>query len=197
MLPVSEIIGTGCSCYYAHGVWNHVCTVCVCGHLPSPPQEEKKAQGENALCLYAEVSVPDKCRERLGRRVRYDRNMVLVVPLQDCVFISNWRFTSILSFNIMHFLLSSFLFPILTNNEPTHAKYSRKAIDPIPSLLFLSLPNRWTSIPQKYKRQAVCLRQEEMEWSTAHKRHYETKNKIPFFRYCGACFLPLTLHKNS
>ena len=42
MPPVSEIIGTGCSCYYAHGVWNLVCTVCVCSHLPSPPQEEKR-----------------------------------------------------------------------------------------------------------------------------------------------------------
>ena len=42
MPPVSEIIGTGCSCYYAHGVWNLACTVCVCGHLPSPPQEEKR-----------------------------------------------------------------------------------------------------------------------------------------------------------
>ena len=42
MPPVSEIIGTGCSCYYAHGVCNLVCTVCVCSHLPSPPQEEKR-----------------------------------------------------------------------------------------------------------------------------------------------------------
>ena len=42
MPPVSEIIGTGCSCYYAHGVWNLVCTVCVCSHLPSPPQKEKR-----------------------------------------------------------------------------------------------------------------------------------------------------------
>ena len=42
MLPVSEIIGTGCSCYYAHGVWNPVCMVCVCSHLPSSPQKEKR-----------------------------------------------------------------------------------------------------------------------------------------------------------
>ena len=42
MPTVSEIIGTGCSCYCAHGVWNLVCAVCICSHLPSPPQKEKR-----------------------------------------------------------------------------------------------------------------------------------------------------------
>ena len=57
--------------------------------LAKPSSRRKEVQGENALCLHAEVSVSDKYRERLERRVRYDRNMFFVVPLRDRIFISN------------------------------------------------------------------------------------------------------------
>ena len=64
-----------------HRVSVLLCTRCLkpCLHgvrlqPPALPSSKRKgAQGENALCLHAEVSVSDKCRERLERRVRYDK----------------------------------------------------------------------------------------------------------------------------
>ena len=55
--------------------------------LARPSSRRKEAQGENALCLRAEVSVSDKCRGRLERRVRYDRNMFFVVPRKATLYI--------------------------------------------------------------------------------------------------------------
>ena len=49
--------------------------------LAQPFSKRKEAQGENALCLHAEVSVSDMCHGRLERRVRYDKKMFFVVPL--------------------------------------------------------------------------------------------------------------------
>jgi hypothetical protein len=46
--------------------------------LAKPSSKRKEAQGDNALCLHAEVSVSDKCRERLERRVRYNKKHVFV-----------------------------------------------------------------------------------------------------------------------
>jgi len=82
-----------------HRVFVLLCTRCLkpCLHgvrlqpLAQPSSKRKEAQGENALCLRAEVSVSDKCRERLERRVRYDRNMFFAVPLRGRIFISNRR----------------------------------------------------------------------------------------------------------
>ena len=72
-----------------------LCTRCLkpCLHgvrlqpLAKPSSRRKEAQGENALCLRAEVSVSDKCRGRLERRVRYDRNMFFVVPRKATLYI--------------------------------------------------------------------------------------------------------------
>ncbi len=55
--------------------------------LAKPSSRRKEAQGENALCLRAEVSVSDKCRGRLERRVRYDRNMFFAVPRKAILYI--------------------------------------------------------------------------------------------------------------
>ena len=55
----------------------------------------------------------------------------------------------------MHFLLSSFLFPILTNNEPTHAKYSRKAIDP--PLPFISLITKQMNVYTPKIQKTSCM----------------------------------------
>jgi len=51
--------------------------------LAQPSSRRKEAQGENALRLHAEVSVSDKCRERLERRVRYkdSRKATLYIEL--------------------------------------------------------------------------------------------------------------------
>ena len=80
-----------------HRVFVLLCARCLkpCLHgvrlkpLAKPSSKRKEAQGENALCLHAEVPVSDKCRGRLERRVRYGKNMVFVVPLRDRIFISN------------------------------------------------------------------------------------------------------------
>ena len=55
--------------------------------LAQPSSKRKEAQGENALCLHAEVSVSDKCRGRLERRFRYDRNMFFVVSRKATLYI--------------------------------------------------------------------------------------------------------------
>ena len=68
-----------------HRVFVLLCARCLkpCLHgvrlqpLAQPSSKRKEAQGENALCLHAEVSVSDKCRERLERRVRYDKKCFL------------------------------------------------------------------------------------------------------------------------
>ena len=57
--------------------------------LTKPSSRRKEAQGENALCLRAEVSVSDKCRGRLEKRVRYDRNMFFVVPRKATLYIDS------------------------------------------------------------------------------------------------------------
>ena len=57
--------------------------------LARPSSKRKEAQGENALCLRAEVSVSDKRRERLETRIRYNKNMFFVMPLRGRIFISN------------------------------------------------------------------------------------------------------------
>jgi len=82
-----------------HRVFVLLCARCLkpCLHgvrlrpLAQPSSRRKEAQGENALCLRAEVSASDKCRRRLERRVRYDRNMFFAVPLRGGIFISNRR----------------------------------------------------------------------------------------------------------
>ena len=78
-----------------HRVFVLLCTRCLkpCLHgvrlrpLAQPSSRRKEAQGENALCLRAEVSVSDKCRGRLERRVRYDRNMFFVVPRKATLYV--------------------------------------------------------------------------------------------------------------
>ena len=80
-----------------HRVFVLLCTRCLkpCLHgvrlrpLTKPYSRRKEAQGENALCLRAEVSVSDKCREHLETRVRYNKNMFFVMPLRGRIFISN------------------------------------------------------------------------------------------------------------
>ena len=70
-----------------HRVFVLLCTRCLkpCLHgvrlqpLAQPSSKRKEAQGENALCLHTEVSASDKCRERLERRVRYDKKHILGV----------------------------------------------------------------------------------------------------------------------
>jgi len=74
-----------------HRVFVLLCTRCLkpCLHgvrlqpLAQPSSRRKEAQGENALRLHAEVSVSDKCRERLERRVRYkdSRKATLYIEL--------------------------------------------------------------------------------------------------------------------
>ncbi len=64
-----------------HRVFVLLCTRCLkpCPRgvrlqpLAQPASKRKEAQGENALCLHAEVSVSDKCRECLEKRVRHDK----------------------------------------------------------------------------------------------------------------------------
>ena len=80
-----------------HRVFVLLCTRCLkpCLHgvrlrpLTKPSSRRKKAQGENALCLRAEVSVSDKRREHLETRIRYNKNMFFVMPLRVRIFISN------------------------------------------------------------------------------------------------------------
>ena len=80
-----------------HRVFVLLCARCLkpCLHgvrlqpLAQPSSRRKEAQGENALCLHAEVSVSDKCRGCLERRARYDKNMFFAVPLRGRIFISN------------------------------------------------------------------------------------------------------------
>ena len=72
-----------------------LCTRCLkpCLHgvrlkpLAKPSSKRKEAQGENALCLHAEVLVSDKCRGRLERQVRYDKNMFFVVPRKATLYV--------------------------------------------------------------------------------------------------------------